>query len=291
MVQVTLVFIFLIGNDSDSGNEQHTEDECQVLMGESREMSNDKVEEDEMNGQEDIQDRRKDMNYEENVYDWNNEDDINEEDRAQERREQRSYEQYEEETMDEEDKEEREGESVRDSDDAEEDNDIENEELVMIALRTASTLSTDTDIDPTVADVNESELVSDFMAKGCGCHSQCLSLLSEEHVTDVRAHCASLTHDELDLVILEQLMALSNCSDVVSTTSRHSPKERKKYYSRYFHSGHQITPKVFRFLHTIGEMYLKNLIRHYNVDGPHHEFMTTEIVSQNMLFLFPLLSM
>ena len=136
--------------------------------------------------------------------------------------------------MDEEDKEEREGESVRDSDDAEDDNDIENEELVMIAWRTASTLSTDTDIDPTVADVNESELVSDFMAKGYGCHSQCLSMLSEEHVTDVRSHCASLTHDELDLVILGQLMALSNCSDVVSTTSRHSPNERKKNYSRYF---------------------------------------------------------
>ena len=30
-------------------------------------MSNDKVEEEEMNGQEDIQDRREDMNYEENV--------------------------------------------------------------------------------------------------------------------------------------------------------------------------------------------------------------------------------
>ena len=112
--------------------------------------------------------------------------------------------------MDEEDKEEREGESVRDSDDAEEeDNDIENEELVMIALTTASTLSTVTDIDPTVDDVNESELVSDFVAKCCGCHSQCLSLLSEEHVTDVRSHCASLTQDELDLVILGQLMALS----------------------------------------------------------------------------------
>ena len=74
----------------------------------------------------------------------------------------------------------REKECMRDSDDAEEeDNDIENEELVMIALRTASTLSTDIDIEPTVTDDFESELVSEFMAKGCGCHSQCLSLLSK----------------------------------------------------------------------------------------------------------------
>ena len=41
----------------------------------------------------------------------------------------------------------REKECIRDSDDAEEeDNDIENEELVMIALRTASTLSTDSQL-------------------------------------------------------------------------------------------------------------------------------------------------
>ena len=43
---------------------------------------------------------------------------------------------------------------MTDSDDTEEeDNEIENEELVKIALRTASTLSTDTDIEPTVTDV------------------------------------------------------------------------------------------------------------------------------------------
>ena len=41
MVQVTLYFF--IGNHGDSDDEQHSEEECQILMGQSREVSNDKM--------------------------------------------------------------------------------------------------------------------------------------------------------------------------------------------------------------------------------------------------------
>lgn len=61
----------------------------------------------------------------------------------------------------------------------EEDDDTENDDFVVIALETASQLSTDIDIEPSVKDLYMSKLVS--MAKGCGYSSQCSSLFPDNN--------------------------------------------------------------------------------------------------------------
>ena len=80
-------------------------------------------------------------------------------------------------------------------------NDVDNEELLVGALTTASNLSSAISIEPSVSDVLEEKVVSDFMSKGCYCCSQ---KFSEEHILETRSHYASLTHAELDLIILGQ---------------------------------------------------------------------------------------
>ena len=46
-----------------------------------------------------------------------------------------------------------------------------------------------------------------FMATGCGCAKQCSKQFSQEYMTSVRGACEELTHGELDMAILGQLMA------------------------------------------------------------------------------------
>ena len=66
--------------------------------------------------------------------------------------------------------------------------------------------------------------------------------------------------NELDLLILGQLLALSNsCSDV--TTDNGSPTPRERTHKGYCHQGQVICATTFRFLHGIGEKRLKNLAK------------------------------
>ena len=101
----------------------------------------------------------------------------------------------------------------------------------MSALTTASNLSSAISIEPSVSDVREEKVVSDFMSKGCDCRFYCSQKFSEERILETRSHYAYLTHDELDLIILGQLNAFSNCTKDVSTAYRHSPTECKKNHN------------------------------------------------------------
>ena len=69
---------------------------------------------------------------------------------------------------------------------------------------------------PTLSDEFDKRFVTDFIVKGCGCKSwnnkPCSFQFSSDHVTEVRSLCASLTREELGMVILGQLMTLSNYS-------------------------------------------------------------------------------
>ena len=66
--------------------------------------------------------------------------------------------------------------------------------------------------DPRKLDLEEEDAVTNLMTTGCGCHQgeksqACFLQFSREHVLSVRAACAELTHSELDLAIMGQLMA------------------------------------------------------------------------------------
>ena len=82
----------------------------------------------------------------------------------------------------------------------------------------------------------------------------------------MRSSCASLAHEELDMVILGQIMALSNFSEITYDKNKKSIQRQKKY-TKYFHYGQQVCPVTFHFLHTIGRKRLKNLTNHFKENG------------------------
>ena len=109
------------------------------------------------------------------------------------------------------------------------------------------------------------------MSTGCGCHklkgSPCSRQFSLSYFEEFRASCAELTPAELDMVIMGQLMAGLNTSDIVSTLARHKEDDREKCYTTFTHQGKPVCLKMFRFLHGIGEKRLKNLTKNVKSNG------------------------
>ena len=94
----------------------------------------------------------------------------------------------------------------------------------------------------------------------------CSFQFSSDEIVEVRSSCSSLTREELDMAILGQIMALSNVSEITYDKNNKCVQRQKKY-TKYFHNGYRICPITFRFLHTIGEKRLKNLIHHFKENG------------------------
>ena len=120
-------------------------------------------------------------------------------------------------------------------------------------------------------ETQENELVASFVNAGCGCKlwngSNCSLQFSKSDIESERLSCFALSRCELDMALLGQIMAKSNTSSNTSTTSRHSPVSRQKTYTKYFHQGKVVCPSMFRFLHAIGTMRLKSLVKHYKQNG------------------------
>ena len=108
-------------------------------------------------------------------------------------------------------------------------------------------------IDQRELDEVEEELIQKFVQDGCKCDfgpnkSPCCTKISLEHFRSVRCQMVELTHDELDLVVLGQVM--SGC--FTGETSSHRGQERGKSYTIFHHQGSKICQKTFLFLHGIG---------------------------------------
>ena len=83
----------------------------------------------------------------------------------------------------------------------------------------------------------------------------------------VRSQYASLSHAELDMPLLGQLMAASNNSNTVMTVSGHSESTRKKVHMWYSHQGVSACSTMFRFLRGIGHNRMKNLAKSFKANG------------------------
>ena len=98
--------------------------------------------------------------------------------------------------------------------DEDEVDDLESSHLVTAAWNITQV----SEIEPTVSNEFEKKFVIEFLAQGCGCKSwnkkPCSFQFSSDYITEVRSTCASLAREELDMVILGQIMALSNCSEL-----------------------------------------------------------------------------
>ena len=116
-------------------------------------------------------------------------------------------------------------------------------------------------------DTTEDVMVAQFASAGCGCSKKCSSQFSLEYIRDMRAQCYDLTHTELDMALLGQLVASTNTSGTVVVESGHLGKERQRVYTTFYHAGKVVCGKTFRFLHTIGSKRLKNLAKHLKEDG------------------------
>ena len=87
-----------------------------------------------------------------------------------------------------------------------EDDGLENVEILDEIVRDVAVGMTNVEIEPSLSDMSEMKLVEEFARSGCGCQllsgEQCCKWFSIEYIQEVRSHCLSLTHDELDMVIL-----------------------------------------------------------------------------------------
>lgn len=88
-----------------------------------------------------------------------------------------------------------------------------------------------------------------------------VQLSSPSTICDFRAQCYELSHDELDMVLLGQLMASRNDSDHVVVESHHLERERQKKYTTFHHTGKIVCGKTFQFSHTVGRKRVYNLTK------------------------------
>jgi len=122
-------------------------------------------------------------------------------------------------------------------------------------------------------DVEEERRVQLFTTTGCGCrladNAPCSSQFSPEHYTRVRGNAAELSWSELNMTIMSQVMALTQCDSQLLNYSkhRHSLKEREKTFTTFYHKGHQICKKTLLFLHGVEKFRLKAIKASYLAHG------------------------
>ena len=97
------------------------------------------------------------------------------------------------------------------------------------------------------------EKLDDFLQKGCGCRTECYKQITREHYLDTMERCAELTHDQLDLVLLGQLMANIHLSEVVGPQSNHAASPTQLARVDFHHHGRKFCRSMFLMLHGIGK--------------------------------------
>lgn len=122
-------------------------------------------------------------------------------------------------------------------------------------------------------DNHEEERVRQFGCQGCSCkngpnNSPCCLLFSVSYYQSLRDTLSEMTHDELDLLVMGQVMAHTVQTKHVQCHHGASPAERKLIHCQFFHLGHHVCQTTFLFLHTIGTKRFKNLKRSYLDNGP-----------------------
>lgn len=79
-------------------------------------------------------------------------------------------------------------------------------------------------------------------------------MIKREHYEEIRDQCASLTKDEVDLVLLGQIMASIHLGNVVGPSSKHSPSPRERSRVDFYHHGRKLCQSTFLMLHGVGKV-------------------------------------
>ena len=80
----------------------------------------------------------------------------------------------------------------------------------------------------------------------------CCFLFGRDYYLNLRAECAGLTKDQLDLLILGQIMAQILCEEAVGPRSGKSLTPRQQSKVAYSHLRLKVCKQTFLHLHGIG---------------------------------------
>lgn len=127
----------------------------------------------------------------------------------------------------------------------------------------------DIEIQARPLDVEEEELIKTFVDRGCSCDlgpnkTPCCKSFSVEHYLSLRCAFAEMTHDELDLIVMGQIMA--TC--LPSSSADSSSVEKTRNIMKYYHQGVAVCRRTFLFIHNIGLKRFKNIKSSYHNHGP-----------------------
>ena len=130
------------------------------------------------------------------------------------------------------------------------------EERVQEAMDRATDNNLNEDMEDTrMSDLDEKRLVDDFTSVGCGCkkgpnRSSCSLQFDRDYIASVRDSCLELSHNELDMLLMGQIIACTDDS-----------------YSSFFHQGKRICKAMFFFFHAISKTRLQNIKKSIKQNG------------------------
>ena len=102
------------------------------------------------------------------------------------------------------------------------------------------------------SDLTEKRLVDDFTTIGCGCKNKsfCSLQFDRDYISSVRDSCLELSHRELDMLLMGQILACNDGS-----------------YSSFLHHGKRICKKTFFFFHAISQKRVHNIKKSLKQNG------------------------
>ena len=122
--------------------------------------------------------------------------------------------------------------------------------------------------------------IARFLAAGCSCKlangGPCCKIFSPAQYRSQRDECRELTHDELDLVVMGELRALTQRDPVTQMTKRPNA-ERVRSSTHFRAGGHRVCIKTFCFLHSISVSKFNSIKASFQENGlrPRHRPHTT----------------
>lgn len=145
-------------------------------------------------------------------------------------------------------------------------------------------------------DEEEYTAIDEFQRGGCSCtigpnNTPCCQRFPVSHYQEYRAQCLEMSKEQLDMVIIGQMEALTYSTNqcIRSITQRHSPQERQRQLVMFLHQHHRVCQKMFHFLHAVGKKRMEALRQHYRAYGiaprvhgnsgrsPHNTFTLSEV--------------
>ena len=126
-------------------------------------------------------------------------------------------------------------------------------------------------IDQRELDSAEEHIIQRFVRDGCKCdlgpnRGPCSSSITVDHFHSVRCQMAEMTHDELDLVVMGQVMAGYFSAGCFSAETFRQ-QERTRSFTIFHHNGIRICQKTFLFLHAMGYSHFKAIKASFVANG------------------------